>query len=203
MLNTESHGFDWTEREPDSVGLMFGAILAELRTTGTKSVVDLGCGNGAIASRLASAGFTVHGIDADAKGIRVAQGRKSGATFERGSFQKPSSRAFDAAISSEVIEHLYAPHELIRYAASCLAPGGRFIVTTPYHGYLKNFVIAALGKWDSHTGPDFHGGHIKFFSKRSLTKMLKAGGFTVERFRGVGRAPYLWHSMVLTAVRNG
>jgi hypothetical protein len=43
------------------------------------------------------------------------------------------------------------------------------------------------------------GGHIKFWSKKTLSELLKREGFEVIDFHGVGRLPYLWKSMVLIA----
>lgn len=44
----------------------------------------------------------------------------------------------------EVIEHLYSPRTFAAFIRSILEAngGGRFILTTPYHGYLKNLSIA-------------------------------------------------------------
>lgn len=54
---------------------------------------------------------------------------------------------FDLVVSTEVIEHLYPPELLVRFARESLDPGGRLIVTTPHHGYWKNLALAATGKW--------------------------------------------------------
>ena len=57
---------------------------------------------------------------------------------------------FRTVISMEVIEHLYSPRTFAAFVRSILEAngGGRFILTTPYHGYLKNLSIALAGKAD-------------------------------------------------------
>ena len=50
---------------------VFVALVKKL--DGVRSICDLGCGNGHIAGRLASAGYEVTGIDASRSGIRIAQ----------------------------------------------------------------------------------------------------------------------------------
>ena len=80
-----------------------------------------------------------------------------------------------------------------------LKPGGYLLVTTPYHGYLKNLALSVFGKWDKHHTALWHGGHIKFWSQATLTQLLSENGFRVDNFFGVGRLPYLWKSMVLVA----
>lgn len=65
----------------------------------------------------------------------------------------------------EVIEHLYQPRAFVLFIRSILeaSGGGQFIVTTSYHGYLKNLTIAAANKMDHHLSALWEGGHIKFW----------------------------------------
>jgi hypothetical protein len=72
-------------------------------------------------------------------------------------------------------------------------------VSTPYHGYLKNLLIALLGRYDQHHTVLWDGGHIKFFSRKTLESMLTEHGFIMEQFCGIGRVPLLWKSMVVLA----
>lgn len=113
-----------------------------------------------------------------------------------------SERQFDAVISTEVIEHLFSPHYLPIYCRSILKEGGHLIVTTPYHGYLKNLALSIFDKWDTHHTALWHGGHIKFWSRQTLSELLERNGFRVRSFSGVGRCPYLWKGMVLVATRS-
>jgi 2-polyprenyl-6-hydroxyphenyl methylase/3-demethylubiquinone-9 3-methyltransferase len=108
---------------------------------------------------------------------------------------------FDAVVSLEVIEHLYDPRAFVGRVRECLRPAGLFILSTPYHGYLKNLLIALGGKFDAHVSPLWDGGHIKFWSRRTLTALLEEEGFRVVAFIGAGRLPYLWKSMILVGSR--
>lgn len=73
------------------------------------------------------------------------------------------------------------------------------IISTPYHGYLKNLALAITGKMDMHFTALWDGGHIKFWSVKSLTQLLDEFGFKVVEFRGSGRLPYIWKSMFIKA----
>jgi len=59
-----------------------------------------------------------------------------------------------------VIEHLFLPRALLRFAAKVLKPSGSLILSTPYHGYLKNLALALTGKLDKHFTVLWDGGHI-------------------------------------------
>lgn len=73
------------------------------------------------------------------------------------------------------------------------------MISTPYHGYLKNLALSVFNKWDKHHTPLWHGGHVKFWSRKTLTQLLEANGFKVTEFHGAGRLPWLWKSMILVA----
>lgn len=165
--------------------------------------MDIGCGNGTLSRDLADAGFEVVGLDPSPSGVACARELvPEGKFYEMGVYDNPSGLpegCFDVAVSTEVVEHLYIPSSLPKFAHPKLNAGGLLLLSTPYHGYLKNLAIALSGRWDTHHSPNCDGGHVKFWSRRTLTKMLEANGFQVLAFHGAGRLPWLWNSMVLVA----
>ena len=106
-------------------------------------------------------------------------------------------KTFDIVISSEVIEHLFSPQKYLSNINKWLKNGGYFIITTPYHGYFKNLSIALLNKNDAHQNVFWEGGHIKFFSKKTLYKMLIEAKLSPFYFQGVGRFYFFWKSMLI------
>jgi len=170
---------------------------------GVRRVVDIGCGNGALCRELASRGYEVVGCEPSADGVRFARSSASELVFHQiGVDDDPSqvgNESFDVAIATEVIEHLVRPRNLLRFAKELLRPGGHLIISTPYHGYLKNLALALTNKWDSHLMPLWDGGHIKLWSRKTLSQLLKEGDFWLVRFIGAGRIPLLWKSMIMVA----
>ena len=79
---------------------------------------------------------------------------------------------------------------------------GVAIVSTPYHGYLKNLSLAISGKFDAHFTALWDHGHIKFWSRRTLSILLNEAGFSEVHFRRVGRIPALAKSMIAIARRD-
>ena len=69
-------------------------------------------------------------------------------------------------IAIEVIEHLFIPKELLVYAQKHLPINGHLVISTPYHGYLKNLAISIFDLWDQHHHPLRDGGHIKIGPKK-------------------------------------
>lgn len=105
-------------------------------------------------------------------------------------------------ISTEVVEHVFLPRMFARNCHTLLKSEGTLIISTPYHGYLKNLALAAGGKMDVHFTALWDFGHIKFWSRKTLTHLLEEVGFSVREFDGVGRMPFLWKSMILVAVKR-
>lgn len=171
---------------------------------GVKSICDLGCGNGHITGRLAVLGYEVIGVDASESGIKIARRTYPGVEFVEAMIDRDleSLGKFDLVISSDVIEHLYRPSDLLEAAISLLKPNGQILLGTPYHGYLKNLVLAATGKMDAHYSVLHDGGHIKFFSVRTLSKLMASHGFVDLSFAFYGRAPWLWKNMICHARSN-
>lgn len=182
-------------------------VLNEVRTLAhgrVLRVIDIGCGNGAVASRLADDGHAVTAVDASPDGIAIARATYPHVRFEVCSVYEDrlahlTGEPVDCIVSVEVIEHLLYPKVLFEQSCRLLRTGGRLIVSTPYHGYLKNLVISLVNGWDRHFTVGWDGGHIKFFSRRTLAVMADAHRFKNIRFVGVGRVPGLRKSMILVA----
>jgi 2-polyprenyl-3-methyl-5-hydroxy-6-metoxy-1,4-benzoquinol methylase len=181
-------------------------ILSGLDPKKNTNILDLGCGNGSFANALIEKGYNVYGTDASELGIAQANSLHPGRFFvqDLSSDELPlqlKEIKFDTIISTEVIEHLYDPKSFIRFAQNILLKNGsgEIIISTPYHGFLKNLALALTNSWDKHHGPLWDGGHIKFWSRGTLTQLLTDHGFTVTSFKGCGRFAYLWKSMVITA----
>ncbi len=167
-------------------------------------ILDVGCGNGGIARALIAGGYDVYGIDASRSGIEIASKAVPGRFFLHDINESTLPKELDAiefgvVISTEVIQHLYAPRRLLGLARKQLGSDGVFIVSTAYHGYLKNVALAISGKLDDHFGALWDGGFIKFFSRRTLERMLRDQGFEVVEFMGAGRFPLFWKSMFIKA----
>jgi 2-polyprenyl-3-methyl-5-hydroxy-6-metoxy-1,4-benzoquinol methylase len=181
-------------------------VLSICRDLPPSRILDVGCGNGSVALELAKRGHSVVGIDLAESGVRVArescpQGRFELLPADKNILKNLGEEPFDLVYSGEVVEHLYDPRSFMAGCYTATKPRGRFICTAPYHGYWKNLAISLAGGWERHADPLFDGGHIKFFSRKTLSALMVEAGFGDLQFHGVGRLPYLWKSMVIASTR--
>jgi 2-polyprenyl-6-hydroxyphenyl methylase/3-demethylubiquinone-9 3-methyltransferase len=206
-MTPEARSFGWSDAEATCAhAYLLPVVFAELarRGAGPMRLVDIGCGNGYVTAKAAELGHEAVGIDVAEDGIAIARAAHPAIRFELASVydeRLPESIGgkVDAVLALEVIEHLYCPRSLFRASHELLRDGGLLVVSTPYHGYLKNLAISAVNGWDRHFTVAADGGHIKFFSRKSLTRMALECGFRNPRVRGVGRVVWLWKSMILAA----
>ena len=159
-------------------------------------VLDLGCGLGATAFRLArvAAEGEVVGIDLSEFAIDFAREhyRRDNLRFERADVREYApERPFDAAFCMDVIEHL-SPDDgraLVKRIAALLAPTGVLFAHVPIAesaagraklaSYRRKHPDAEAGeKILDHTGDATH---LATFSVASFEALLAAGGLRVER----------------------
>ncbi len=95
-------------------------------------ILDLGCGTGDLAARIAASGVTVHGIDGDPDMIRTAVD-KYGDAPGTPTFAVADGHAFtvdepfDAVFSNAALHWMRRPDEVLARVHAALAPGGRFV----------------------------------------------------------------------------
>lgn len=183
---------------------LWPSVESLLQALPSKTVFDLGCGNGAFAKRIASLGFQVTGVDPSTAGIANANRSLKSVGLDiklfEGSAYDPLSETygkFPCLVSLEVVEHVYYPRKFARCVFDLLEPNGIAIISTPFHSYLKNLALALSGKMDSHFTALWDHGHIKFWSVKTLSTLFAEQGMILEDVKRVGRFPLLAKSMIL------
>jgi len=104
-------------------------VIELLRPVARGKLLDVGAGDGTLASRLRTEGFQVSAVDLitrdfQPRDIEIRVGNlNSGIPYADGEF--------DAAVATEVIEHLENPWMFIRELHRITRPGGTVVISTP------------------------------------------------------------------------
>jgi SAM-dependent methyltransferase len=127
----ERHAGWWQERYTDGADPEYEEQLLPLVDryfAGARRVLDVGCGEGQVARRVAKLGADVVGLDPTVAQLEVARERAGGPHYALAAAEAlplPDA-AFDAALSCLVFEHLDPFEPAVAEIARVLAPGGRF-----------------------------------------------------------------------------
>lgn len=137
-------------------------------------VLDVGCGRGAFALRMADLGYEVDACD-----LRDHCMCKDRVRFIHGSAESlEPSRTYDAIFLLELVEHLEDPFGVMRKYLSALSPGGYLVVSTP------NVDSALSRAWFLLTGRHWYFDHHNVEGDGHITPIH---GFQMEAFlRGAG-----------------
>jgi 2-polyprenyl-6-hydroxyphenyl methylase/3-demethylubiquinone-9 3-methyltransferase len=173
-----------------------------LREAGAgERVLDLGCGAGRFVAALREAGADPVGVEIAEAALERARANAPGADLRRladdGSLPLEHA-SVDLVWCSEVLEHVADTAHLLLEVRRVLRPGGRLLVTVPYHGRVKAALIA-LARFEAHFDP--LGQHLRFYTRRSLAATLDHAGFDDVSVGTWGGPPLLRRGLTARAVR--
>lgn len=146
--------------------------------------LDVGCGDGG------TSGVWLHDHAASYLGVDISEGAIRKAARRGLSVQLVEHAdglpfpddSFDLVVCVEVLEHLFEPDRAVREIRRVLRPQGRVIATVPNVVHWRIRVdIALLGRWNPRGDPlsgrqPWRDPHVRFFSKRSLARLIESCG---------------------------
>jgi SAM-dependent methyltransferase len=142
-----------------------------------RDALDLGCGDGRLTAHLRAPSLT--GADTSVVALARAARRVHGARLVRVEPDEPlpfDDNAFDLVLCAETLEHVRDVQLLLSEARRVLRPGGMLAVTTPAHSRWSALRLLVRG-WESEFDP--LSPHLRFFTRRSLSRVLDQLGFDV------------------------
>lgn len=171
------------EDRPDAPPGHLASFVRSLPPAG--DALDLGCGDGRLTAELEASRLTAADVSAAAlarAGAAVPEARLVELAPDAALPLGDSS--FDLVLCAETIEHVRDVQLFLSEIRRVLRPGGTLAVTTPANGRLTAARALVLG-WGRVLDP--LSPHLRFFSRRSLERLLEELGFdvaAVERRRG-------------------
>jgi 2-polyprenyl-3-methyl-5-hydroxy-6-metoxy-1,4-benzoquinol methylase len=171
--------------------------------SGAGRVLDLGCGDGALAARMAAQGAVVTGVDPSPAAIERAREAHPDMTWalpaEDGRLPVGDA-SFDVVTCVNVLQHVADTQMLMSEARRVLVPGGLFVTAVPHHGRLRG-AVTALTSFERHFDPLEP--VLRFYTARSLQALLEAFAFQDVETMAHGGAPLVRHTLIAVGRRAG
>lgn len=141
-----------------------------------KRILEIGCGTGKLASRLAQDGFNVTALDSDKEVVALT--RLLGVDARLAKWPEFNNGQFDAIIFTRSLHHINPLRESLEHALECLADNGRIIV--------EDFAYEAADvkslDWFATVARRFAASGL-LLEKNGLVDEALTKGFTLESWR--------------------
>ena len=167
-------------------------------------VLDVGCGEGQLTAAIADAGYHVLGVDVAGEPLRRARSRRADLELRRVELAGEwplADASFDVVWSGETIEHVADTARWLSELRRVLRSGGRLILSTPAHGPLTRLGLAlSRRRFERHFDP--RADHLRFYTPRTLARLLEDFGFEQVEMREAGGVPGARRALLASAVRS-
>jgi 2-polyprenyl-3-methyl-5-hydroxy-6-metoxy-1,4-benzoquinol methylase len=172
--------------------------LVRERLASGGTVLDFGCGEGALSARLKDLGYRVLSVDMDRESFRAETDFEQLDFNDREaveSFIDSNRDTFDLVLGIEVIEHVENPWQYIRDLASLTRPGGFIVVSTPnVTSWISRVTFLVKGRFHQFEDSDRSYGHINPVAEDELRLICERSGLVVDDALPGGWLPRLWLS---------
>ena len=165
-----------------------GALQELFQLADPQSLLDVGCGEGVLAQRLAEqiAPRRVVGIDLEEESIQAGWATHAAPNLQyivmRAERLPFADDEFDLACAIEVLEHVPDPEHTLAEMARCA--GRHLLVSVPREPLWRILNMARGAYWGALGNTP---GHLNHWSQRSFVQLLSRYGTVVEV-----RAPFPW-----------
>lgn len=146
-----------------------------------QNVLDIACGDGLLLKNLSQKGATVSGVDLSEEGVKKCKEKGLDVSVvdiatENLPFE---DEAFDIAIMLDVLEHLYAPEDLLREAVRVSKK--YVIISVPNFNSFPARLQVLFGKVPENNRPNK--GHVYWFNYENLMNITTVAGLSVSELR--------------------
>lgn len=181
----EIYGYGLYIKEKDNIEKSFKKILEDIeRYKKRGQILDVGCATGFFLNLCKKKRWDAYGVDMSKFAIDYAKKEFGLKNLYHGDLDKINLKksSFDVITMFDVIEHLEDPKKMLSDINSLLKKKGMVVITTPDSGSIP---AKLLGKnWEEYKRAREH---VYFFSRKTLTKILKKTGFKVVKIKSAGR----------------
>ncbi len=156
------------------------------RLTGTnQDVLEVGCGEGFMASKIAAQGNRIVGVDVlPAPKLAGVFDEYVSASLHHGlgdAMVQLDRHRFDKILLMEVLEHLVDPESLLQDCRTLLKPNGELLISVPNIANLTVRLALAFGRFHYADRGILDKTHLRFFTRKTARHMISCNGFEIVK----------------------
>jgi 2-polyprenyl-3-methyl-5-hydroxy-6-metoxy-1,4-benzoquinol methylase len=161
-------------------------MLLQWTGQGPGKVLDAGAAIGHLGVRLAALGWTVVGVDVDPAAAGSAPPEYAAFhTFDLSRLPVLPEAPFDVVVAGDVLEHVSDPNAALACLLAQLGPAGRLLISVPNVAFVLVRLELFLGRFEYRRRGILDATHMRFFTRRSLLRLLGRAGLRVVRMAAV------------------
>ena len=153
-----------------------------------KTILEVGCGSGNFSAQLVKEGVETWGIEPFEQSAKEATEKLTKVllgTLDEVLHDLPDNY-FDAIVMNDVLEHLLEPWDAIVQLKEKLKKEGVLVTSIPNVRYSKNLFKMIFNRdWKYTDDLILDRTHYRFFTKKSIKRMFKDCGYTIESIKGI------------------
>lgn len=152
-------------------------------------VLEVGCGTGATLAYLKKQGMAeeVYGIEFDARVAKQAEQVLDGVWVgDAETIELPDDMRFDVVLLPDVLEHLREPGDFLKKIGRHLEKDGCMVISVPNVQHVSVVRQLWRGEWRYEDEGIMDRTHLRFFTRKSVVRMIEEAGFSVEEVRWNG-----------------
>ena len=155
-------------------------------TQDTISVLDVGCGSGALSEAIKKKGYVVWGIEENEDAAKKTAQRINKiihADLTNYEFIKKEidNNLFDYLIFSDVLEHLYDPFSIVQEYLKLLKMGGYILISVPNGVVWTNRLSFLFGRFEYSDTGVMDRTHIRYFTFKTAIRLLVTAGCSIVK----------------------
>ena len=154
-------------------------------------VLDIGCWKGDLGKYLIdNKNCSVDGIDYHNDVLLRAKNNGYKNTFcinlncETKNLNDLNLKIYDYIVCADVLEHIVSAESVLKILQKSIDDKTKLIISIPNIAFLKYRILHLLGNFDYTKTGVMDETHVKFYTKKSISKLLKDCGFKIEYFNG-------------------
>jgi 2-polyprenyl-3-methyl-5-hydroxy-6-metoxy-1,4-benzoquinol methylase len=152
-----------------------------------KAVLDVGGGFGALGEEFEKKGNKVCNIDSSEYAIgesrkRVAESYIADICDADKLPPEIKNRKFDVIVFADILEHVYDPFSVLEMYKKFLEKDGHVFISVPNVATWTTRLGILFSNFDYSDVGTLDRTHIRFFTEKSIKRMVKSAGFQIEKF---------------------